>query len=184
MSNRMGAYNGSSIEGGIFGTTPATQAVPPQRNVDNVLAGSEHAPATTPRDVRTNGNNASSIDGGIFGQSTNVHYTPRNHVTNSSIAGGIFGGASAYNVDDARDRSTVVPDRTSLPAAGVQIPTSAGFSLADNVSSPLQPLQSARANPNVSSIEGGIFGPGRPAQKPGIQRNNPNASSITGGIFG
>ena len=53
----------------------------------------------------------------------------------------------------------------------------------DDNGAPLQPLPSARSNPNASSIEGGIFGSAPMASKPGA-RSNPNASSIPGGIFG
>jgi len=54
----------------------------------------------------------------------------------------------------------------------------------DENGAPLQPLPSARSNPNASSIEGGIFGSAPVAKGAAVARSNPNASSIPGGIFG
>ena len=108
----------------------------------------------------------------------------RRGMTKSSVEGGIFGG---YNYVEApvKFAAPATPRGTpveTMAIAGQAIPKSEAFVFTDDA--PLQPLASARANKNQSSIEGGIFGMTPLAVKPGLARGNPNASSVAGGIFG
>jgi len=154
---------GSSIEGGIFGD------------------GSAPAPRAVKQGITD-----SSLEGGVFGAPTsNGAAAPRTGVTKSSVDGGIFGGNNPYAVSEPTAYSRpAVPQIDADRVAGQALPPTESFSLFAGAPAPLAPLPSARSNPNAPSVEGGIFGAPRAAQKPQIARANPNASSIQGGIFG
>jgi len=158
-----GQNNSSSIEGGIFGEPTSKQAPPNAQNI-----------------------NRSSVEGGIFGGYTDAPASRRVGVTKSSVEGGIFSGG-AYAADSKGVAPANIPKVAPIDSsrvAGQAMPMKENFSLfSGEGAAPLQPLPSARSNPNAPSVEGGIFG-APTMQKPAISRSNPNASSIEGGIFG
>ena len=172
---------------GIFGEAPivANVAPPSNPNVSSVqggIFGAPVAPAPDKREAVTK----SSVMGGIFAEPMqNAPNMARNVVTNSSVEGGIFGG---YNhVEAPISHAPAVQKRPveSLGVAGAINPKSDAVSLSwSEEANVLQPLPSARSNPNASSIQGGIFGSTPVAAKPAMTRHDPNASSIQGGIFG
>jgi len=156
-----GKHNGSSIQGGIFGT--------------------DNAPAPPQSGVRNRG--ASSIEGGIFGGPAPSAPPSTTNMTKSSLEGGIFGGYNHAEAPVSRPVSTPRVDVESMACAGAPIVRNEAFTF-DDSSAPLQPLPSARRNNNASSQPGGIFGSEPIKHQPAVKRNNPNASSIEGGIFG
>ena len=172
---------------GIFGEAPITANVAPPSNpnissVQGGIFGAPVAPAPDKREAVTK----SSVQGGIFAEPVqNAPNVARTGVTNSSVEGGIFGG---YNhVEAPVSHAPAVPKRPveSLGVAGAINPKSDAVSLSwSEQAAPLQPLPSARSNPNASSIQGGIFGSAPLPAKANIARHDPNASSIQGGIFG
>lgn len=174
-----GRHNSSSIEGGIFGGPTAGQAAPPPRARDNGIFG---APVQNAPDTR-NAVTKSSVEGGIFSEPmAKAPDSARNGVTKSSIEGGIFGG---YAHAEAPVNRAPAPKLDNLGTAGTKSVKGSGIDLSWNQENAgLQPLPSARSNPNASSIDGGIFGSAPAAQGRGVSRGNPNASSIEGGIFG
>jgi hypothetical protein len=94
----------------------------------------------------------------------------------------IFGG---YAHAEAPVNRAPAPKLDNLGTAGTKSVKGSGIDLSWNQENAgLQPLPSARSNPNASSIDGGIFGSAPAAQGRGVSRGNPNASSIEGGIFG
>jgi hypothetical protein len=145
------------------------------------------APAAVP--ARQVGVSASSLEGGIFGAAPERPTTAsRESVTKSGIVGGIFGGG-AYAADESeplRSHRTAKPEIDASRVAGMAQKESEHVAsiFGGEAAMPLAPLTSARANPNASSVEGGIFGQTPTMVKPAIARHNPNASSIEGGIFG
>ena len=108
-------------------------------------------------------------------------------MTKSSVAGGIFGGYD-YVEPPVKFAAPATPRGVpveSMAIAGAPIVKSEAFVFDEAATdAPLQPLASARANKNASSIEGGIFGATPLPHKPAFVRGNPNASSVPGGIFG
>jgi len=204
-----GRHNGSSIDGGIFGGA-IEQAPPPSRGavVSNVFGAAPEPAAPNPV---LNSINDSSVTGGIFGGPTSQAPPPprtstvggifaapesqapasqNTNMTKSSVEGGIFGGYNHVEQPVVRAPPTPRSSVESMGVAGAPMPKSEGFSLFDAASKPtapaepLAPLNSARSNPNASSVEGGIFNSAPPPTKASIERKNPNASSIPGGIFG
>lgn len=161
--DKRGAVTKSSVEGGIFS-----------------------APAHVAPNESRGGMTRSSVQGGIFAapEQSRPGSAVSRGMTKSSVDGGIFGG---YNhVEAPVSHAPRVPklDNGSLGAAGQAQPLSKPVNLTwSEEAAPLQPLPSARSNPNASSIQGGIFG-GAMANKPQSARRNPNESSIQGGIFG
>ena len=101
------------------------------------------------------------------------------------MCAGIFGG---YGHVEPSVRHAPAPTpiaNEDRPTAGQAIVKGEAFTFeGEGQPAPLQPLPSARSNPNASSISGGIFGHGPLPQKPPVARSNPNVSSIAGGIFG
>ncbi len=156
----------SSIEGGIFGEVEVKAASPKKFCI-----------------------NRSSIEGGIFGNEiAQKPGTAGSQRTDSSISGGIFGGG-AYETDAAAMPKPVMAklDIEKMAIAGMVAGTKTpreNFSPFDSQSQPLAPLPSARSNPNVSSVEGGIFGASIPTPTKALNRIDRNKSSIKGGIFG
>lgn len=148
-------------------------------------APNQAAPPARP----TTGPRSSEQMGGIFGAGVAEPPTRRPAVTKSSVEGGIFSSESAYGQMDAYPeppRSARGPKpELSSHVAGQAITRDNGFSLFQGEgTAPLSEVNTARANFNKPSIEGGIFGAPPPMSKPGIVRGNPNQSSIPGGIFG
>jgi len=151
-----GRHNSSSIEGGIFAEVPITQQQQPRAHT-----------------------NYSSIQGGIFGTDDSSRpVTPRNAITKSSIEGGVFGGQPVPN-------ENMGPQRTKAVAMKPEHVAGMPARTLDTVPNDYAaPLNSARSDPNKSSIQGGIFGSSNQGPAKFVPRSNPNASSIEGGIFG
>jgi len=151
-----GRHNSSSIEGGIFAEVTVTQQQLPRAHT-----------------------NFSSIQGGIFGTDDAARpVTPRNAITKSSIEGGVFGGQPVANENAGLQRQKAAPVKhehtAGMPARTIDT-ASREYAA---------PLNSARSDPNKSSIQGGIFGGSQATPAKSVPRSNPNASSIEGGIFG
>jgi len=157
-----GRHNSSSIEGGIFGENSVRATPLPKAHASY-----------------------SSIEGGIFGEPAARPITPRESITKSSIEGGVFGGQPA-------EAENMIP--TARAKCSMDAPSKehvAGFKAKEAPYFEERP-QSARSDPNRSSVQGGIFGaqPGEPIGEDGrdratsYARSDPNRSSIKGGIFG
>ena len=127
----------SSIQGGIFGAAPAP------------VAGTYQSATVK-----------SSVAGGIFGGPTAAAAPEfESQLTTSSVDGGIFGGDGSLSRPDVEKPRL---DPMEQPVAGNA--TGAGDAFAANVNvvsaaapQPLSPLHSARANPNRSNVQGGVF---------------------------
>jgi len=119
----------------------------------------------------------SSIEGGIFGGPASRPITPRESITKSGIEGGVFGGQPVNAENELPRARAKTPVVAKEHTAGVATRKEMGVA-------PAPPLNSARSDPNRSSIQGGIFGAGSMAPPSPRVRSNPNQSSIQGGIFG
>ena len=144
-------------------------------------AGIFGAPVAPPPDTRT-AVTKSGIEGGIFGAPEMKRPTSSGgrHVTDSSVEGGapslcprqtlgaasphppapcppagVFGGYNHVEPAVSHARAPKL-DSESLGAAGSSVEKSEAVSLSwSQDAAPLQPLPSARSNPNASSIQGG-----------------------------
>lgn len=126
----------------------------------------------------------SGISGGIFAEpEIKQPNSARKNVNNSSVDGGIFGGYSHVEAPVVRAPKGPVAGTGAAGMAQVK-GDSVEMTWDETPQAALQPLASARSNPNRSSIQGGIFGAGPAPVKASVARSNPNASSIQGGIFG
>lgn len=154
--------NASSVQGGIFAEpAPAPTNAAPTRNMTK-----------------------SSVEGGIFGAPQVAPPPTASKMTASGVEGGIFGGYG-HKEPSFRFAAQPAPVPTEeRPVAGAAIIKGPALTFDESAPAPLQPLKSARSNPNESSIQGGIFGSAPLPHKPAVARGNPNASSIEGGIFG
>lgn len=105
-------------------------------------------------------------------------------MTASSLAGGLFFDDGSSTGRSAKPQKVKL-DPAALPEAGtvVQPDVKDGLFTHD---APLQPIMSARANPNQTSVDGGIFAKGAPTPQKSARGGmiNRNASSVPGGIFG
>ena len=161
----------------------ANEPTPSNPNMSSVQGGIFGAPVAPAPDTRS-AVTKSGIAGGIFGTDAPTAPNTGTGVTKSSVEGGIFGHHQHVEPSVSHAFVPKVPVE-DLGAAGNPVAKSDSVSLTWGESDmPLQPLPSARSNPNASSIAGGIFGSAPMATKPAVARQNPNASSIQGGIFG
>ena len=107
------------------------------------------------------------------------------NVTASSLAGGLF-----FDDGSSTARAGAKPEKVKLdPAAMPEAGTVTVADVKDGLfthDAALQPLVSARANPNKTSVDGGIFSKGAPTPQKTARGGmiNRNASSVPGGIFG
>ena len=104
----------------------------------------------------------SSVTGGIFGAPDKAAPPTTDNMTKSSVDGGIFGGYG--HVEPGKRFAAPAPKvaiSEDMASAGQAMPKPQNFSLFEGEGQPLpaalQPLPSARSNPNKSSISGGIF---------------------------
>ena len=152
----------SSIQGGIFGAAPAPvagtyQSASVKSSVEGGIFGANTAVA--PEGVAS-ATTKSSVAGGIFGGPTAAAAPEfESQLTTSSVDGGIFGGDGSLARPDVEKPRL---DPMEQPVAGNA--TGAGDAFAANVNvvsaaapQPLSPLHSARANPNRSNVQGGVF---------------------------
>lgn len=184
----------SSIEGGIFGGPSAAEvkmneAQPAWLKVTGTESGGIFgAPVNAAVTSHPGRGTKSSIEGGIFGgesayQAPPAHVTPRLPI--EKAASGTFQPEATHATPRMPVDTAVMPD-VNAAGAGMATVKSVSLSLAwnENAAPQMQAPLSARFNPNVSSIQGGIFGGDSYASRPMSARRDPNASSIQGGIFG
>ena len=114
---------------------------------------------------------------GIFAEPQPLQPTPRtSQLTASSIQGGLF-------FDDGSSKEARKQKERLQP----EMLACAGQKVERDSDAPLQPLNSARANPGFqTSVEGGVFSKAAPTpvKQPRAAMYDHNASSIPGGIFG
>ena len=123
---------------------------------------------------------------GIFGDTQGQQATPRtSQMTSSSLAGGIFNDCSLSHRPSTAKPQKVKLDPAAMPEAGTVIKADDKDGLFRDDTA-LQPLMSACANPNLASVEGGVFAKGAPTPQKSSRGGmiNRNASSVQGGIFG
>ena len=106
-------------------------------------------------------------------------------MTASSLAGGLFFDAVPASRPGTARANKVKLDPAAQPVAGTVITPDNKDGLFTHDAA-LQPLVSARANPNQASVAGGIFAKGAPTPQKSARGGiiNRNASSVPGGIFG
>ena len=100
----------------------------------------------------------SSVAGGIFGGPTAAAAPEfESQLTTSSVDGGIFGGDGSLARPDVEKPRL---DPMEQPVAGNATGADTTLTFAAKASpapQPLSPLHSARANPNRSNVQGGVF---------------------------